>query len=398
MTAASVVILGSDALPAPVARRHRRGGRARRGPAADAGRDRHRGAVGPERRPGPDGGRRHRAGPRDRRAGGAGRPRSRAGRRRDRDGPARPARQRRHGPRRIPALRDAARRARHRAARRVALARPRSPTPTASPRPQLVAHPDRESDTRPLGDPEPLGVGRRLADPDRVARRRRRSPSPRRARLPRAGRATVRGVVIAEAGRLGTPRLLAIGDATGGLPVRLADGQVAPDAARWSRCAGSSPPRTARPSSVSSRAASRSSVTGTFLRPSRSGPAPWARRPRAAWLASAGPSPRRRPRRRAATSPSRFAARTARRCGSWPTRRLVSTRRSLRKGTTATVTGIVGQRASRKGALDGYRLWVRDPEDVLGTLGRSARVRLAEASHRRAPGASARTHRRPRLA
>jgi hypothetical protein len=41
--------------------------------------------------------------------------------------------------------------------------------------------------------------------------------------------ATVRGVVIAEAGRLGTPRLLAIGDASGGLPVRLAEGQVAPE-------------------------------------------------------------------------------------------------------------------------------------------------------------------------
>ena len=39
----------------------------------------------------------------------------------------------------------------------------------------------------------------------------------------------------------------------------------------------------------------------------------------------------------------------------------------LRKGTNATVTGIVGQRASRKGALDGYRLWVRDPEDVLAS-------------------------------
>ena len=38
----------------------------------------------------------------------------------------------------------------------------------------------------------------------------------------------VRGVVIAEAGRLGTPRLLAIGDGSGGLPVRLADGQIAP--------------------------------------------------------------------------------------------------------------------------------------------------------------------------
>ena len=36
----------------------------------------------------------------------------------------------------------------------------------------------------------------------------------------------------------------------------------------------------------------------------------------------------------------------------------------LRKGTVATFTGIVGQRASRKGVLDGYRLWVRDRADI----------------------------------
>ena len=38
----------------------------------------------------------------------------------------------------------------------------------------------------------------------------------------------------------------------------------------------------------------------------------------------------------------------------------------LRKGASATFTGIVGQRASRKGALDGYRLWVRDRADIAG--------------------------------
>jgi hypothetical protein len=38
----------------------------------------------------------------------------------------------------------------------------------------------------------------------------------------------------------------------------------------------------------------------------------------------------------------------------------------LRKGASATFTGIVGQRASRKGELDGYRLWVRDRADIAG--------------------------------
>ena len=39
----------------------------------------------------------------------------------------------------------------------------------------------------------------------------------------------------------------------------------------------------------------------------------------------------------------------------------------FRKGATVTLTGVVGQRASRKGALDGYRLWLRDRADVVIT-------------------------------
>jgi hypothetical protein len=36
----------------------------------------------------------------------------------------------------------------------------------------------------------------------------------------------------------------------------------------------------------------------------------------------------------------------------------------LKKGVAATFVGIAGQHASRKGALDGYRIWLRDPADV----------------------------------
>src|SRR5262249_38239529 len=36
----------------------------------------------------------------------------------------------------------------------------------------------------------------------------------------------------------------------------------------------------------------------------------------------------------------------------------------IRKGLDATFTGVVGQRASRKGELDGYRLWLRDSRDI----------------------------------
>ena len=52
----------------------------------------------------------------------------------------------------------------------------------------------------------------------------------------------------------------------------------------------------------------------------------------------------------------------------------------LRKGTVATFTGIVGQRASRKGVLDGYRLWVRDRADIAERhAARTGVIRDAEA-------------------
>jgi hypothetical protein len=34
-------------------------------------------------------------------------------------------------------------------------------------------------------------------------------------------------------------------------------------------------------------------------------------------------------------------------------------------GATYRIIGFVGQRATRSGALDGYRIWVRDPADVI---------------------------------
>ena len=42
---------------------------------------------------------------------------------------------------------------------------------------------------------------------------------------------------------------------------------------------------------------------------------------------------------------------------------------SLKVGATYRVTGFVGQRATRSGALDGYRVWARDPADVVVVAG-----------------------------
>jgi hypothetical protein len=40
-------------------------------------------------------------------------------------------------------------------------------------------------------------------------------------------------------------------------------------------------------------------------------------------------------------------------------------RSSIRPGASLRVVGVVGQRATRKGRLDGYRVWLRDPADVV---------------------------------
>ena len=79
------------------------------------------------------------------------------------------------------------------------------------------------------------------------------------------------------------------------------------------------------------------------------------------------------------------------RCGSSPTRRPASTPALLRKGAGVTLTGIVGQRASRKGALDGYRLWLRDRADVVITTHARAhaRRRRRAAARRATPKPSA---------
>ena len=46
---------------------------------------------------------------------------------------------------------------------------------------------------------------------------------------------------------------------------------------------------------------------------------------------------------------------------------------SLQLGATYRVTGVVGQRATRSGALDGYRIWVRDPADMVVVAGAGPR-------------------------
>ncbi len=174
----------------------------------------------------------------------------------------------------------------------------------------------------------------------------------------------VRGVVVAEAGRLGTPPLVAIADPTGGVPVRMPDDFPAPRQGTLVEVRGT----TADP------------YGQTEIRPKSSGitvlgtgtiPAP---------LMLAAGSVGEGVEGRLVAIPGTISVAATRATshdlaftirgddGASLTVRVDASagldKNALRKGLVATFTGVVGQRASHKGLLDGYRLWLRDPADV----------------------------------
>ena len=229
--------------------------------------------------------------------------------------------------------------------------------PTATPSPTPAADVDAEPEPDATA-PTPTPV--RLADANR---RRRRSPIVEARQRPVGTSVTVAGVVIAEAGRLGKPALVAIADSTGGIAVRLPDGASAPPrgtlvsvtgpladpygqlelrpTAAGFRATGQGPlpaPRTVDGSTLGEGSeGALVSVTGSSMAADEGDERRHhvLRRPRA------GPGPDRR-------------------------RRLERPDRGLRLGRSGVqVIGIAGQRASRKGAADGYRVWPRDLRDIV---------------------------------
>ena len=216
------------------------------------------------------------------------------------------------------------------------------------------------------------------------------------ARLVPVGQAaTVRGVVIAQAGRLGTPPLFAIGDATGGLPVKLADGQVAPARGTLVELRGAI-------ADPYGQVELRLVVAGLTSLGTAALPTPIPLAPGDAGEATEG--------RLASMAGTITASATKATSGDLAftiegrdgaSLRIVSDASAgldaaiLRKGAAVSLTGIVGQRASRKGALDGYRLWVRDRADVRVTASPTSPPGVTPTSTPKPkPGASA----APRLA
>jgi len=194
------------------------------------------------------------------------------------------------------------------------------------------------------------------------------------------------GVVVAEAGRLGTPPLLAIGDERAGLVVRLPDG--APAFARGTRIevagklAAPYGQLEIRPARTDIRAVG-SGVSPTPIT-----------------IGTAGPDESLEG--RLVTTTGRLTAKPTKtssgditlileRDGASPVKVMADassriTSASLKVGSTYRVVGFVGQRASRSGALDGYRIWARDGADLVVVTGASP---SSTPSPRPGPGSSA---------
>jgi hypothetical protein len=224
------------------------------------------------------------------------------------------------------------------------------PSPTTSPEPSPAPDPSPTAGPTPSALPSPGPVGAPLSIAD--ARRRAIGTT-----------VAVSGVVTAEAGRLGTPSLIAIQDETAGIVVRLPDGVAGP----------------ARGTTVEVRGPLADPYGQLELRPAIAGfrvlaaaPLPSPIPVDAASLGEANES-------RVVTTAGVVQARPSRSTsgdisldlrGSAGTVRIFAdassglTPNSFVVGATYDVVGIAGQRASHKGALDGYRIWARDAGDL----------------------------------
>ncbi len=231
-----------------------------------------------------------------------------------------------------------------------------TPTPLPTPTPTTLPTPTPTATPSPSPNPTPGGSG---AIPIAQART---------AKI--GSTVTVAGVVTAEAGRLGTPSLIAIGDASGaGLVVRVPDGVVAPPrgaaivvtgpladpygqleirprATGWTRGGSGSIPaaHSVRASDLGEGTEARLvSIDGTVVA-------------KAVRATSGDLSVDFED-----ASGSRFRVFIDASAG--------IDRSAFTVGTRIRLSGIVGQRATRKGALDGYRVWPRDQRDMVPLSG-----------------------------
>lgn len=226
-----------------------------------------------------------------------------------------------------------------------------SPTPTPTPTPAPTASPSRTPSPSATPTPVPSPTP---AAPVAIASAR---------SMAVGNRVTVAGVITAAAGRLGTPALLAIQDATGAIVVRLGDTSPRPTAGTWIEVTGSlanpygqlevrsiSTFRSIGPAAIPTPVA----VDGASL-----GEAVEAELVTLEGVAAGRPL-------KSTSGDITFVVTTAHgqvRIAADASAGLATS--SVALGDRLRLTGIVGQRASHKDAPDGYRVWVRGATDVV---------------------------------
>jgi hypothetical protein len=249
-----------------------------------------------------------------------------------------------------------------------------SPSPSPSPTPGPTVGPTASPTVSPTPTPTPSPVPTPSPTPAPTP-----SPTPQPgaisihdARLQAVGRSvTVAGVVTAEAGRLGTPALIAIQDSTGGIVVKVPDGIVAP--VRGIGVIVTGPIADPYGQLEIRPAAGGIRLTGPGAIPSPTdvvatdlGEGTEAILVDIVGLTSRPPS-------KGTSGDLMFDFAD----GAGHAFRVIAdgssgvTASTVPIGRTVRLTGVAGQRASRKGVLDGYRIWIRDRADVVVVSGPS---------------------------
>ena len=221
-----------------------------------------------------------------------------------------------------------------------------SPSPAASATPAPTASPTPAATPTPTATPTPSAAAMTIAD----------------ARLrPIGSNVTVAGVVTAEAGRLGVPGVVAVEDETGAIAIRAADAVILVRGTRIEVTGTLADPYGQL--EIRSKAAARIvgletvpepvSVTGIAVGEATE-----------AWLVSLSGTIESNV-RKGSGGDLGFDLRTANgviRVAIDASSRLTTA--DFEQHASYRLTGIVGQRATKKGRLDGYRLWLRDRSDV----------------------------------
>ncbi|HEV2006010.1 MAG TPA: lamin tail domain-containing protein [Candidatus Limnocylindrales bacterium] len=249
-----------------------------------------------------------------------------------------------------------------------------SPSPSPAPTPSPTAGPTATPSSTPSSSPIPTPTPVPTASPTPMPTP---SPTPQPgtvaihdARRQTVGKSvTVAGIVTAEAGRLGTPSLMAIQDSTGGIVVKIPDGVAAP--IRGIGVIVTGPIANPYGQLEIRPAAGGIRLTGLGTLPSPAdvvatelGEGTEGILVDVVGVASRPPS-------KGTSGDLSFAFADA----SGHAFRVMADGSSGVGATTVPIgrqlriTGVAGQRASRKGVLDGYRIWIRDRADVVVVSG-----------------------------